>query len=253
MPNGADQRYLLAALALIAAFMTGEVAAGLASGSLVLLADAGHMLTDAAALAGSVWAARLAARPAGGAWTFGLKRAEILSAAANGVALAAVALVITVEAVTRLIHPPPVAGAVVLAVALAGVAVNLVATWVLSRASRSSLNVRGAFVHILTDLYAFAGTAAAGVVILATGGKQRDAEPADAPFAAGGTPGQAACGRAWPSAGPSPSTSVSISSSERFLVSGTFQTVNTSAISAKPAKNHMVPSRPNTPGLNIVR
>jgi cobalt-zinc-cadmium efflux system protein len=174
-PRDADQRYLLVALVLITVFMIGEVTAGLASGSLALLADAGHMLTDAAALAGSVWAARLAARPPGGAWTFGLKRAEIVSAAANGVTLAAIALLITAEAVTRLIHPPPVAGGVVLGVALAGVAVNLAATWVLGKASRSSLNVRGAFVHILTDLYAFAGTAAAGVIILVTGWQRADA------------------------------------------------------------------------------
>lgn len=173
--SGGDQRYLLAALVMIVAFMAGEVGAALVSGSLALLADAGHMLTDAAALAGSVWAARLAARPAGGVWTFGLKRAEIISAAVNGITLAVIAVVITAEGVMRLVHPPPVGGAVVLGVALAGVAVNTAAVSVLNRASHSSLNVRGAFSHILTDLYAFAGTAAAGLVIVLTGWNRADA------------------------------------------------------------------------------
>lgn len=166
---GADTRYLLVALGLIAGFMVGELVAAVVGGSLVLFADAGHMLTDVAALGASVWAARLAARPAGPVWTYGLKRAEILSAAVNGVSLAAIGLVITVEAIRRLVAPPPVTGALVLGVALVGVVVNVAATWVLAKANRSSLNVRGAFAHILTDLYAFAGTAAAGLVIVLTG------------------------------------------------------------------------------------
>ncbi len=170
-----DARPLAAAMTLIAAFMVGEVVAAAVSGSLALFADAGHMLTDVGALAGTIWAARLAARPPGGIWTFGLKRAEILSAALNGVALVVVGGIITVEAVRRLVHPPGVEGAVVLAVALAGAAVNVVATAVLSRANRARLNVQGAFAHILTDLYAFAGTAAAGLVIVLTGWRRADA------------------------------------------------------------------------------
>jgi cobalt-zinc-cadmium efflux system protein len=122
-----------------------------------------------------LWAASLAARPAKGIWTFGLKRAEILSAAANGLSLALVAVVIAVEAVVRLVHPSPVDGLIVLVVALTGAAVDLAATLVLARASRTSLNVRGAFVHMVTDLYAFAGTAVAGVVIMVTGFRQADA------------------------------------------------------------------------------
>ena len=172
---GADERYLLVAVGLIAAFMVGEVVAALLSGSLALLADAGHMLTDVAALAVSIWASRLARRPAGGTWTFGLKRAEILSAAVNGVSLLAIGAVIAVEAVRRLVTPPDVAGGVVLAVALVGAVVNVVATLVLARANRSSLNVRGAFAHILTDLYAFLGTAIAGLVILLTAWTRADA------------------------------------------------------------------------------
>lgn len=171
----ADRRYLAIALGLICSLMVGEVAAGALSGSLALFADAGHLLTDVGALAASLLAARLAARPARGIWTYGLKRAEILSAAVNGVSLAAIALVIAVEAVMRLLHPSAVDGFVVLVVALAGVGVDLAATLVLAKASQESLNVRGAFVHMVTDLYAFAGTAVAGLVIMLTGFRRADA------------------------------------------------------------------------------
>jgi cobalt-zinc-cadmium efflux system protein len=172
---GPDVGYLTTALVLIGVFMIGEVVAALFAHSLVLLADAGHMLTDVGALGASLWAMRLAARPAHGVWTYGLRRAEILSAAGNGVTLAAVGLLIVIGAVRRLIFPPQVGGGIVLAVAVAGIAVNLAATLVLARASRESLNVRGASMHILTDLYAFAGTALAGVVILVTGWQRADA------------------------------------------------------------------------------
>lgn len=163
------------ALVLIGGFMAGEVVAAVLSGSLALLADAGHLLTDVAALGGAVWASRLAARPAAGIWTFGLRRAEILSAAGNGVALVAVAAVVSVEAVRRLVHPQVVAGGVVLGVALAGAVVNVAAAAVLARADRESLNVRGVAAHVATDLYAFVGTALAGLVILVTGWQRADA------------------------------------------------------------------------------
>ena len=169
-----DRRSLAIALALISAFMAGEVAAALVAGSLALLADAGHMLTDAAALAAALVASRLAARPARGQWTFGLGRVEILAAQANGVTLLVVAALIVYTAVRRLVSPPVVHGGIVLAVALAGVGVNLAATLVLSRADRSSLNVRGAFLHVATDLAAFAGTALAGGLVLATGWSRFD-------------------------------------------------------------------------------
>ena len=165
----ADRRRLAAALALILAFMVAEVVAGLLPGSLALLSDAAHMLTDAGAIGLALVAARLAARPAGGGFTFGLKRAEILSAQVNGATLVALAVVILAEGVRRLIDPPSVDGGPVLAVALAGIAVNLAATWVLAGAERRSLNVEGAFQHVLTDLFAFIATAIAGVVILTTG------------------------------------------------------------------------------------
>jgi cobalt-zinc-cadmium efflux system protein len=171
----ADRRYLWTAFGLIAAFMAAEVVVGLVVGSLVLLADAAHMVTDAGAIGLALFAMRLAARPAAGAYTFGLKRAEILSALANGATLLALGLFFVIEGIGRLVHPPDVAGGAILAVALAGVAVNVAATLILSRANRRSLNVEGSFQHILTDLYAFIGTAIAGVIILTTGFARADA------------------------------------------------------------------------------
>jgi len=172
---GADKRYLLAALGLLTAFMTGEVITAVLSGSLALLSDAGHMLSDVGALAGALWAIRLAARPAAGAWTFGWKRAEILSAAGNGITLLVVSGIVAVEAVTRLIHPPRVDGGPVVIVAAIGIVVNVAVAWVLARANRSSLNVQGAFKHVLTDLYGFIGTVIAGVIIVTTGFTRADA------------------------------------------------------------------------------
>ena len=172
---GADTRYLAVALVLVVGFMLVEVVAAVLSGSLALLADAGHMLTDAGAIGIALWAIRLAARPPRGPWTFGWKRAEILSAAGNGTTLLVVSAVIGYEAVRRLLDPPPVQGGPVLVVALLGVLVNVAAAWVLARANRSSLNVEGAFQHILSDLYGFIATVAAGAVILLTGYTRADA------------------------------------------------------------------------------
>jgi cobalt-zinc-cadmium efflux system protein len=154
--------------------MGGEIAAGIVAHSLALLADAGHMLTDAAALTAALVAAALAARPARGAWTFGFRRAEILAAQGNGIALLLVAVWIVYIASRRLVSPPHVHGGIVVAVALAGVAVNLVATLVLSGADRTSLNMRGAFLHVATDLAAFVGTAIAGALVLVTGWNRFD-------------------------------------------------------------------------------
>jgi cobalt-zinc-cadmium efflux system protein len=170
----ADRRALTIALVLLVAFMVGEVAAGIVAGSLALLADAGHMLTDAAALAVALIALRLAARPPQGPWTFGFRRAEILAAQANGITLLLVATWIAYSAVRRLVDPPEVEGGIVLVVALVGVVVNLAATLVLSRADQTSLNIRGAFLHIVTDLAAFAGTALAGALVLLTGWNRFD-------------------------------------------------------------------------------
>jgi cobalt-zinc-cadmium efflux system protein len=172
--RGDDRRRLAIALALILALMGGEIAAGIVAHSLALLADAGHMLTDAAALTAALAAAALAVRPARGIWTFGLARAEILAAQGNGIALLLVALLIVYSAVRRLVSPPAVHGGIVLALALVGVAVNLAATLVLAGADRRSLNVRGAFLHVATDLAAFVGTAIAGALVLATGWNRFD-------------------------------------------------------------------------------
>jgi cobalt-zinc-cadmium efflux system protein len=170
-----DRRLLGIALALIAGLMVGEIVAGLLAGSLALLADAGHMLTDAAALAGALVASRLASRPARGMWTFGFGRAEILAAQVNGITLLLVGVWIVYGAIRRLVSPPVVHGGVVLVVALAGIVVNLAATLVLARADRESLNVRGAFLHVATDLAAFTGTAVAGALVLATNWYRFDA------------------------------------------------------------------------------
>ena len=164
-----DARKLTVALALILGFMVVEVVTGIIANSLALLSDAGHMLTDAAAIALSLVAVRLAQRPARGAMTYGLKRVEILSAQVNGITLAVLAAWITYEAIRRLVNPPDVDGGLILVVALVGIVVNLAATFTLARANRESLNVEGSFQHILTDLYAFIGTAIAAAIILLTG------------------------------------------------------------------------------------
>ena len=147
-----DSRYIAVALGLIVCFLVFEVVMAFAGHSLALLADAGHMLTDAGALGASLVAIRLARRPASGAWTFGFKRAEVLSAQANGITLLVISALVAFEAISRLIHPVPVTGGIVVTVAAVGVAVNVAATWVLARANRESINVRGAFAHIVTDL-----------------------------------------------------------------------------------------------------
>jgi len=172
---GADRRWLTVALVLIAGFMAVEVVAGLLAGSLALLSDAAHMLTDAAAIGLALFAARLATRPAGGAYTFGFGRAEIVSAQINGAALFALAGVIVIEGVQRLGSPPGVDGPVVAAVGVAGALVNVAAFWALSRAERQSLNIAGARAHVLADLYGSVAAIAAGAVIAFGGPASVDA------------------------------------------------------------------------------
>jgi cobalt-zinc-cadmium efflux system protein len=182
--SGADARWLYGALALILSFMAGEVVAGVAAHSLALISDAAHMLTDAASIALVLVTARLAARPPTGGYTYGLKRTEIMSAQANGITLVLLAAWLGYTAVRHLVAPPTVTGGTVLGVALAGVAVNVAATMLIARAggpavdrhgAPRSLNLAGAFQHIVTDLYAFAATAVAGVVILVTAFARADA------------------------------------------------------------------------------
>lgn len=165
----ADRRALTIALLLVVALMSGEIVAGLVADSLALLADAGHLLSDAAALGFALVASSMAARPAAGRWTFGYSRLEILAAQINGLTLGLVAIWIVWSAIHRLVDPVEVQGGLVLVVALAGAIVSLAVSLVLARASRSSLNVQAAFVHVVTDVAAFGAAALAGGLILATG------------------------------------------------------------------------------------
>jgi cobalt-zinc-cadmium efflux system protein len=164
-----DARRLGGALALIVAFMVAEVVAGIVGSSLALISDAGHMLTDAVAIGLALAALRLARRPPAGSFTYGLRRAEILSAQINGITLLLLGALITYEGIRRLIDPPDVEGGLVLIVALVGIVVNLVAARMLAGTERRSLNVEGAFLHIVTDLFAFVATAIAGALILIWG------------------------------------------------------------------------------------
>ena len=171
----ADPGKLALALGLIVAFMAAEVVVGILASSLALLSDAAHMLTDAAAIALSLVAVRLAARPARGVMTYGLGRTEVLSAQINGITLLVLGLLILYEAIRRLVDVPHVDGGPMLATALAGVALNAAVAWILARANRRSLSVEGSYQHIVTDLYAFVATAIAAGVILASGFNRADA------------------------------------------------------------------------------
>ena len=169
-----DARLLAIACALITSFLVAEVIAALFASSLALLADAGHMLTDSLSLVMAITALRLAQRPPGGRWTFGLARAEVLSAAVNAVTLLVVSAVVLAEAIRRLIHPSGVSGAPLIVVASIGLAVNVAATLVLARADRDSLNIAGAFAHVATDAAAFAATIVAGVLVVVAHWHQAD-------------------------------------------------------------------------------
>jgi cobalt-zinc-cadmium efflux system protein len=163
------ERRLALVLALAAVYMVAELAGGLWTGSLALLADAGHMLADVAALALSLFAFWLARRPAHSGRTYGYHRAEILAALANGSALVAVALGVGLEAVDRLHHPAAVDALPMLVIAAGGLAVNGVGLWVLREERERSLNLRGAWLHLLSDALGSAAAIAAGALILAFG------------------------------------------------------------------------------------
>jgi cobalt-zinc-cadmium efflux system protein len=169
-----DRRWLSAALSVVVVFMVAEVVAGLLAHSLALIADSGHMLTDAAALLLAVVASRLAERPARGAYTYGFTRVDALSGQANGITLLLLAAWFTFEGIRRLVDPVDVHGGVVAVVAVIGVVVNLVATWLASRANRASLNVKGVLAHLVTDVWAFVATLVAGLVVLGTGWTRAD-------------------------------------------------------------------------------
>jgi cobalt-zinc-cadmium efflux system protein len=167
-------RPLAVALVLILVFMAAEVVLGVVAHSLALLSDAAHMLVDALALGMTVWAARLARRPPRGSMTFGFRRAEILSAQANGLTLLVLGLIIVAEAIHRLVTPPDVRAPLVVATAAVGALVNVIALGQVARANRASLNVEGSYQHLLTDLYAFAATVVAGALIWITGFQRLD-------------------------------------------------------------------------------
>lgn len=169
-----DRRWLLAALGVVVAFMVAEVVAGLLAHSLALIADAGHMLTDAAALLLAVVASLVAERPARGAYTYGFARIDALSGQANGITLLLLAAWFTYEGIRRVIDPSDVHGGVVAVVAVIGALVNVLATSLAGRADRAGLNVRGVLAHLVTDIWAFAATFVAGLVVLWTGWLRAD-------------------------------------------------------------------------------
>ncbi len=165
----ADERRLLWAFLIIFGFMLVEVASGVVSGSLALIADAGHMISDAAAL-GMSWAAlRIGRRPADPHRSYGYRRVEVLAAFANGCTLFAIAGWIVFEAIRRFAAPIEVLGGPMLAAAMAGLLANIVVLLILSGGNRESLNLRSAGLHVLGDLLGFIAAIAAAAVILATG------------------------------------------------------------------------------------
>lgn len=168
---GGKERRLGIVAALTGGFMVAEAVGGVLSGSLALLADAGHMLTDFASLVLAWLAARIARQPADWQRTYGFDRFSVLAAFVNGLALFAIALWIIVEAIGRLLDPAPVAGAAMLAIAALGLVVNIVAFRVLHGGGDHAhdLNLRGAALHVLGDLLGSVAAIAAGIVILATG------------------------------------------------------------------------------------
>ncbi len=167
--GAANSRAVGTAALLTGGFMVAEIIGGLVSGSLALLADAGHMLTDFAALSLAWLAFRMARRPADGKRTYGFDRLSVLAAFTNGAALFLVAGWIMVEAVRRIFEPHAVTGGIMLTVAAAGLLVNILAFWILSRADRDNLNLRAALLHVMGDLLGSVAAIIAALVIMATG------------------------------------------------------------------------------------
>lgn len=168
-PSNKVTRRLLAALAVITVFMVVEVIGGVISGSLALLADATHMLTDALALTLAVSAQFLAARPADGRLHFGYRRAQVLAAFINGILLAVLLCWIVVEAVRRFMNPVPVDASLMLWVAGLGLLANAIAFFILHRREENNLNMRGAMLHVVSDLMGSVAAIIAALVIAGTG------------------------------------------------------------------------------------
>lgn len=164
-----NETRLRAALILTATFMVAEIIGGWISGSLALIADAGHMLTDAASLALALFALRVSRRPVDGARSYGYGRMQVLAAFVNGLSLLAIAAWITLEAVIRLFRPIEVLAGTMLLVAALGLLVNLLAFWILHRGGRGNMNVEGALAHVLGDLLGSVAAITAALIILATG------------------------------------------------------------------------------------
>ncbi|WP_218862233.1 cation diffusion facilitator family transporter [Actinopolyspora biskrensis] len=170
----ADKKKLVLALVLLGGFMIGETVAAVLANSLALLSDAAHMLTDTASIAFALIAMTLSTWSSFGSYTFGLKRSGTLAASINGLTLTGLGGYLGYEGIHRLIDPPEVGGATVLIVGCTGIVANLLATWTLAKANRDSLNVEGAFQHVLNDLYAFIGTTVSGLLVLTTGFMRAD-------------------------------------------------------------------------------
>lgn len=162
-----NRKRLAVVLALVVAYMVAEVVGGLLTNSLALLADAGHMLSDAGALALSLFALWIAERPPTPRRRYGYYRTEILAALVNGATLVAVAIFIFVEAWERLREPPEVQGALMMGIAAGGLAVNLAGLWILNAGRAESLNMRGAWLHVLTDALGSVGAILGGFLIWA--------------------------------------------------------------------------------------
>lgn len=169
-----SERWLAVALALDLAFAIAEAVAGLLANSVALLSDSAHQLTDAAAIALALVVVRLARRPPSSRFTFGFQRGEILSAQVNGAALLVLAGIIGVESIRRLSAPIDIDGSLVIVVGLAGALVNGGAAWALARANRESLNVEGAFLHNLADLWSSLAAAVAGIAVVTIGFREAD-------------------------------------------------------------------------------
>jgi cobalt-zinc-cadmium efflux system protein len=169
-----SRRALGLVLALTVAYTGAEIVGGVLTGSLALLADAGHMLGDSAAIAVALGAAWLASRPATPERSFGFRRAEILAALANGLALVAIAIWVFVEAIRRLGDPPRILGGWVLLVAVIGLGVNIAAARILARTAGENLNVQAALRHVFADIAGSVGVAVAALVVLTTGWREAD-------------------------------------------------------------------------------
>ncbi|MDF2665940.1 MAG: Co/Zn/Cd efflux system component [Microbacterium sp.] len=175
--DAGNRRLLATALTLTASVMVVQIVGAILSGSLALLADAAHMFTDAAALVVALIATAIASRPADDRRTFGYQRAEVLGALANGVILIVLCAWVGIEAVQRLLTPAEaeVQGGLMLVVAAVGMVANAISMWVLSRAQKRSINVRGAYLEVLGDLVGSIAVIIAAIVIVTTGFTQADA------------------------------------------------------------------------------